>query len=527
MFKVKVMKNFGHLSDGHRVLVSKYGLDVPNDGSRERILNKLYQDPRAHDKRSEMYRAIQLATVHPSKYGRARSIPTPHGALKQYKWKDSKNYQRQILESRKKGDSKRVNMLKLAHRARVHNSRIDKKDVIHAMRQPWHKEAVGVWVEREGARMKKKKMMRNVQKGIVSHRLTYEQEVKVADEAFTRVVGAVQDFMRMCGVSLSQVLYRALVIGWAATSLKVSTKAKAAGAAGAVGAAGFVAAGVPQAAIVGGAALSVTPDFIFKFVIEKLASFVVGSGYPAARWSEVASKGRQTIKGIIVGKDVDLRPLASAFVRALNPESLKEFVHTLIQDIMDTYVRKAYVSSKSKTSTMCVICKASKPCSLPRSSSRQKNNVQGLERIIAAIFKSINQLLALEGEGTLTSVARQALGSNIPKPIVQIVGSTPVQGATMVITTTLRLLGRWTLPFANNRLRILGLEITPQTFDAILSKHMRTLFEFLRNKPGVNIEPFIIDIVSGSQPMGIIRGLLGGSNGSELCSLCKTVYSGC
>lgn len=327
---------------------------------------------------------------------------------------------------------------------------------------------------------------------------------KIVWLAVVRIVSALQDLLEMSGYSLSQMIYNEVVL--------------------ATGKYSGLAIGAVKLAV-GILATNVT-----KVIARELYKWAPGTKplENVAFISTALARSKKRIMAIAQNQKVDIRPIVSDFMLNMSPRDARMIGKGLVKDLLDTYVYSPYVSSSSGGGTMC------KLCSKASCSSAQKatpHDAARLARIVEKVLQAINALLSIDDRRlTFTGALRKAADSNIPSAMMKKV---VVFGAKLTPSTAVVLAGliaQGLHPFLNSKLRNLGLEIDGTTFLALAVKDLPSLVRFVANDPKANLEPFLVRLVAGAKPIGILGGLAGSRYGvatTEFCSMCKSLYSVC
>lgn len=347
--------------------------------------------------------------------------------------------------------------------------------------------------------------------------------------ALTRLVGVLQDFMKLAGYSLAQAVHATVITrgaeatGWGAGVMRGLTA---------------VAAGVIRA----------PPDALLAFFVKMVFLYVVKPyrvDVDRRAIERVVLKARSAIASLVAGKDVDLRPIASNLIMAMDPISVGNMAKTIVAEILDTYVYHPY-SSSSKGGLMCTLCSSVSGCrsgggkgKAPAPAARAANS-RAIAGLLQRALLSVNELLRVETRAlTVTRAARVAMDTYIRSaspewmrgmivPAVRTFGPMAARGAGVVSAGLDRInFGAWVARY----LAKFGLAINEAALRGIVDRHAAAVRDFLANKPTANIEPLVIDITRAAGPMGLVRGALGTAISrkptSEFCALCSSAYGMC
>lgn len=328
------------------------------------------------------------------------------------------------------------------------------------------------------------------------------QKRMIVNVAVVRIVSALQDLLDMSGYSLSQMIYNEVVLATGRFSTAALGAAKL--------------------------ALVVLSQNVTKVMIRELYKWMPTKPLENVTFvSKALARSKARIMDIAQNKKVDIRPVVSSIIMNMSPRDARMLGKGIVKDLLDTYVYSAYVSS-SGGGAMCKLCsKAS--CSSPQTAGR--HNSARLSAIVQKVLLAINSLLSLDDRNlTFTRALRKAADSNIQSALVKKVVTFGARFTPSTAVILAGLIAQSLHPFLNSKLRNLGLEIDGQTFLALAVKDLPSLVRFVANDPKANIEPFLVRLVAGAKPIGILSGLVGSRYGAattEFCSMCKTLYSVC
>lgn len=330
------------------------------------------------------------------------------------------------------------------------------------------------------------------------------QKRAIVNVAVIRLVSAIQDLLEMSGYSLSQMIHKEVVT--------------------ATGKYSGVTLGAARVAV------SVLSNKVIRVIAAAIYRWVPNKPMENITFiSKALERSKKSIDAIAAGKKVDLRPVVSSIIMNMTARDARTMGKNLVKYLLDTYVYSAYVSSGGG-GTMCKLC-SKVSCGSNAPVKATAHNAARLSLIVQKVFKAINSLLSIDDRRpTVTQAIRQAADSNISSAAVKQVAVlwakwTPSTGAVLmgVIVQMLH-------PWLNSKLRSLGLEIDKQTFWALAVKDLPSLVRFVAKDPKADVEPFLVRLVAGAKPVGVLSGLVGaryGTGTSEFCTLCKTVYGTC
>lgn len=349
-----------------------------------------------------------------------------------------------------------------------------------------------------------------------------ERKRMVVNIALTRLVGVVQDLLAMSGYSLSRLLYQQ---GSAYVTSTVGSK---------VGS--IVGAKVGTAvSLATGAAIRPFTVALIGIMLKPLVSTglnrrlpsYMGGAVNAAFVDRVLSRSQRTVQAILRDQNVDVRPLVSAIIMAMNARDVRRLGQDTLRGLLDTYVYSKVASSGP--GVMCKLC-GSVTCSGQGTVQASKMGASGpkMAALVAKALRSINELLPLEDRSlTVTKAVRFALSHYLPSKATVAARMVPSQ-----LVSVAGLIATAMYPAIRQRIRALGLDIEYADFAAIATKDLQTLRAFVAGDPKANIEPFLVRVVAGSKPLGLVAGAVGaltarGATTSEFCQLCRSTYSTC
>jgi hypothetical protein len=364
----------------------------------------------------------------------------------------------------------------------------------------------------------------NVLNRNVSHRQTLAN-------ALTILVGALQDFMALSGLSLAAAVREAIRVR-GAEALGVGSWGQ-----GVLG-------GLAGAA---GRLVRWQSDAALTFLVKLVYLFVVrpyGVQVKPAAIGRIVSKGRRSLAALLRGQATDLRPLVSDLVMAMDAADAANLGRRVVAGVLDAYVYKPY-SAGEGPGVMCGLCSAAActrgaapgPGACPpraTAANHEADRRRGMQLgvVVHRALRAVNMLLRIEFRGlTVTAALRKAVDTYTPEAAqrwVSPVGRGVLKAAPVLGFLADRLrLGA----MVARQLAAFGLCIDKADLTAVLDTHAKRLSAFLARDPAVSIEPVLIDIVVRARPLGLARGILGaavakGSSG-EFCTLCRSRYSSC
>lgn len=370
-------------------------------------------------------------------------------------------------------------------------------------------------------------------------RFNRAQQSKVAN-AITILVGALQDFMLLSGQPLSRAVHKTIV-NLPGQAINSALAGKPIG-----GALRFVTGGRSVGrAIMGGTtkvASAVIGGIPVKFVVALLKKYAVEpyelkSVLDDARLERIVVGSQKSLRALIEGKVIDLRPLVSNVIMAMDPVDVTNLARGVLNDVLNQYVYSAYKSSGSTgPGAMCGLCRQATSCAADGKTfkANRSRNGQALRAIVERALRAVNMLLSIQKRPpnqpplTVSSVAHQAMLSKLPTfmqmPPVRAAAGLAVGAAMQVIRPFASLISGYSAT--------MGVYIDTSAVQALLSKHWKAVGAWLASGKA-NIEPFILDVVGAVRPLGVVRGAVSqainvkGKATTEFCALCQSVYSTC
>lgn len=508
------------LNPHQKALLSRFGL------TGDPVLNKGRIEPFAHDPPgTDAYRAVQLArAVASGKFGTPRMTSAAAAGGKKPDWKrtlgtsSKTEYNKKLLNARRRGNKAKEAALKQAYKARLRNRRAEAVAFMAAAKAQRMKAA------REQRLKTKGGVTRNARTGLQSYPInTYNvdkrMQVKLAS-ALTILTGVLQDLVKLSGQSLSKLVYASLVL--------VASKIPGVKL-------------VPGAAATAAASLGRGGALASHEAILKFSSYTVYVLYPfgikmnAGAVARALQGSKRTVVGLTSNQDVDLRPLVSSLVMALDKHHARILSQAVLDHVLNTYVYTKYVPTASGGGGfMCDLCSRA-TCGGKKSSSA--HNAQASAKLAALLgraMKAVNILLSIDARGlTLTKALRQAMDTQLDSKkvlalVIQAGAHTAGSTAGKTILAALGVaFGKW----INNLLKAYGLGIGSLELGMILFRELPTVRAFVNKDFSRSIEPVLIKIIAAARPVNLVRGIAGaftsGTTTSEFCALCRTSYAAC
>jgi uncharacterized protein len=404
-------------------------------------------------------------------------------------------YNRAIAEARRRGNAARVRQLQGLWGARRRNvratataQRVAQKAAQRAARQRVGQK-LGLW--RRGPRsfaLNDKKVNKEVVAG-----------------ALTRLVGVLQDLLDMAGgISLSQAVHALMRKHLGAGTRRV---------------AGAVAQGV----------VAIAPAAVVDWLVRRY----LGVQMDREQLGRVLQSARRVVAGIVNNLKVDVKPLVYQLVMAVSSDDVRRVASSTVTGVLDTYVYQRYVpSSSSSGGALCALCGEAGACGRPASgkaAASPRGSAQRIAALLQRAFRSVNDLLAQDRRGlTLTKALRAAMSSNLD-PLKMTLAKAAV---TARADALVRVMALPLHPLINKLLKTYGLGISFNDFASIVLRESRVVRGFVLGEP-VSIEPFLVKVVSSSQPLGLLQGAVGTAlfgakrpSTSEFCHLCRASCAG-
>lgn len=418
-------------------------------------------------------------------------------------------YDKAILNARRRGNTARVQQLKASYKQRRVNQRAQ------AVAQAAAKKAANKEAKRAArqANLAAKKRVADKLglglKGLRSHRLgdvnknAWARNKKTVAKSLATIVGVLQSFMKMSGGhSLSKAIF---TLAYFQAKEMTGSDLIAKGAFGLV---------------------KIAPQFVLNWLAKWGLSKLGITLDPQEMRDKLGPQAWPVVQKIASNQDVDIQPLVSAVIMSVKDEQLTQLTTKVIAMVLDSYVFQPYKSSGGP-STLCGVCGAV-TCDA-RPAANRSYYPDKLAFLARKLFAAINDLLSLDGRRlTVTKVMRQAMNTYLtPTVILAIRGGTRV----LALESVMKYVAAPLYPFFVKLLNQYGLTIGMDDFAQILLVEFKALPDFADNKPGANIEPLLVKIISKTKPQKLVAGILGGflqgKSTSEFCTLCKTAYPKC
>ena len=327
---------------------------------------------------------------------------------------------------------------------------------------------------------------------------------RALSEAIAELVGVVQDLMRLSDSSLSRVLHTL-------ASKQRSTR---------------------FALAVMGRLVPLTPAGVYSVlggIVSKYAGVQLETRNTHDFWHGVSTHAKHVVDGILADREVDVRPLARAVIDALEPAYAVQLARGVLKSVLDTYIETAYVS-KGGPRTVCLLCAEVASCragSAPgHGGGHHKDISHQLGALLGRALHAVNALLSIaERPTTVTEVARRALDTYVGARTM-----TAASWTGPAWTLALQKLRAAVYPRVNALMHRVGLAISPQEFERVLTQDLAKIRAVVARTPGASIEPVLVHLVVAAQPGDLVRGAVAvGSHrvpGRAFCTMCSTMCPG-
>lgn len=473
---------YAHLSDDHRKLLRKYGLNSPDAATRQRRY-AIHKARVAKGNPKNLDVAMRLASVRPDQYGKKKAgkkkgLPTPKTPLSKAEYdkqllKTKDAVKRQALRDVRKASRRAEVDKKLAQRQRMKKIRKDmvvKTNTFYDASNSVPKKLTGRQV------VSRSVMSRNTLSPELASR-------KSLADGLTQIVTGMDELFRSVHSSLSELLH---------DFIKTNLGARAA-----------------KGIKVGGTlATALVPKDVYTFAIRKVLQ-TYGADLDENAFQNELQKAdyKKVVVALAAGrKRVDLVPLVRGTVMALDPGSVQKLTKALADEILGTYVRQKYTPTAGP-STICLLCKG-RPPTCPRGGSPPdpKAFANGIRKMLFGLNK------VLKAAGTnLTREAREAIKTY----------------AVDLDTTSGWLTGRVAVAFSPGLAKIIGFlhcavskvanrwgfEVSLEKVREVVVARSKDLRALVDGKGG-DIENFIVDIVRAVRP-------------TDKLSLCRVCHMKC
>lgn len=328
------------------------------------------------------------------------------------------------------------------------------------------------------------------------------QDRRKIAHAVANLIGALQDLMKLSGTSLSKTIHAAAARHGIAATASLHA---------------------------GGALVKLTPqalwDFMGKVLVRKVLQTNINAN-STRHWQQSVKGMKEVVNAILNGKDVDMRPVAHAFIMSLDAGDVTKVAKRVVHALLDTYVFKAYKPSGG--SIVCTLCKSAPKCyektpNVKRTLNSNTNSSAALAKILKKVIDNLQLLLVLE-HLTVTKALRQALDSNL-----WFLGWGVGYVASFAVDSRfVHTMARRFYPKVSDILHQYGLGIQPEDLEKLIAKHAHTIAKFLRKERGATIGPVLIDLVVASKPLHLIHGIRGAvvgtrtnaASGHAFCAMC-------